>query len=91
MLDEPTSALDVLVEAQILNQLTGLQDRLGVTYLFISHGLAVIRYMCDRLAVIQQGVTVKQGEAEAVFARPQSSYARDLPAAMPGLPRAGLN
>jgi len=83
ILDEPTSALDVSVQAQVLNLLHELQKRLGLTYLFISHDLGVIRYICDRVALIHRGRIVEEGETAEVFERPRSDYARMLVAAMP--------
>jgi ABC-type glutathione transport system ATPase component len=83
ILDEPTSALDVSVQAQVLNLLHDLQSRLGLTYFFISHDLGVIRYICDRVALIHHGRLVEQGDTEDVFTAPQSDYARMLLAAMP--------
>ena len=83
ILDEPTSALDVSVQAQVLNLLHELQKQLGLTYLFISHDLGVIRYICDRVALIHRGRIVEEGETEEVFQHPKSDYARMLLAAMP--------
>ena len=81
--DEPTSALDVSVQAQILNLMKELQQKLGLTYLFISHDLAVIRYVCDRVALIHHGRIVEQGDSARIFEAPQTDYARTLLAAMP--------
>ena len=83
LLDEPTSALDVSVQAQVLNLLHELQQRLNLTYVFISHDLAVIRYICDRVALIHRGALVEEGTAEEIFDHPQSDYAKMLIAAMP--------
>jgi ABC-type oligopeptide transport system ATPase subunit len=83
ILDEPTSALDVSVQAQVLNLLHDLQRRFALTYLFISHDLGVIRYICDHVALIYRGKIVEEGETEAVFTNPRSDYARMLIAAMP--------
>ncbi|MCW3477230.1 ABC transporter ATP-binding protein [Limobrevibacterium gyesilva] len=83
ILDEPTSALDVSVQAQVLNLLHDLQQKLGLTYLFISHDLGVIRYICDRIALIYRGDIVEEGGVDDIFERPSSDYARMLLAAMP--------
>ena len=83
LLDEPTSALDVSVQAQVLNLLCDLQDRLGLTYFFISHDLAVVRYICDRVALIYRGDIVEQGDCQCIFDTPQTDYAKMLIGAMP--------
>ena len=87
--DEPTSALDVSVQAQILNLMRELQGRLGLTYLFISHNLAVIRHMSDRLGVMYLGRIVEHGPGEAIFTTPRHPYTRLLLEAIPDLSAAG--
>jgi microcin C transport system ATP-binding protein len=81
VLDEPTSALDRSVQGQIVGLLRTLQARHGLAYLFISHDLAVVRAMSHRVAVMQAGRIVEQGDVDAIFARPQTAYTRALMAA----------
>ena len=81
--DEPTSALDVSIQAQILNILKDLQEHLGLTMLFISHDLPVVRQMCDRVGVMKQGKLIEVQETDALFANPKQPYTRDLLSLMP--------
>ncbi len=88
LLDEPTSALDVSVQAQILNLLLDLQDKYQLSYLFISHNVAVVRHISDRVAVMYMGKVVESGNAEQVLTQPKDAYTRTLMDAVPTLERA---
>ena len=83
--DEPVSALDVSIQSQILNLLQDLVDDLELTMIFISHDLSVVRYLSDRIAVMQSGKLVEVGEADQVFNDPQHSYTKTLLTAVPSI------
>ena len=81
--DEPVSALDVSIQAQILNLITDLQKRMGLTLLFISHNLAVIRYVCNKIAVMYAGKILETGNTESIFSSPAHPYTKSLIDAIP--------
>jgi len=87
--DEPTSALDVSVQAQILNLMRDLQDKFGLTYLFISHNLAVVRHMATRIGVMYLGRIVEIAEGRQMFATPRMPYTKMLLGAVPDLAMSG--
>lgn len=87
VLDEPTSALDVSVQAQVLNLLVRLQEQTGVTYLFITHNLAVVHHIAHRVAVMHSGRVVEEGTGEQVMTAPQHPYTQGLLESMPVLYR----
>jgi peptide/nickel transport system ATP-binding protein len=87
--DEPTSALDVSVQAQILNLMRDLQDKFGLTYLFISHNLAVVRHMASRIGVMYLGRIVEIAEGRELFSRPRMPYTKMLLGAVPDLAMSG--
>ena len=82
-LDEPVSALDVSIQAGIINLLLDLQDRFGLSYLFVSHDLSVVKHLAHDVAVMYRGAIVEQGDADAVFGSPSHEYTRRLLAAVP--------
>ena len=85
VLDEAVSALDVLVQDQILTLLKDLQSEMGLSYLFITHDLAVVRETADDIVVMRQGKVVEQGPADGIFGNPQEDYTRNLINSVPGL------
>ena len=83
LLDEPTTALDVTIQAQILELLKKLNGEFGISMLFISHNLNVVRKLCGRVAVMQRGLLVEEGDTDEVFFHPQHEYTQRLIAAIP--------
>ena len=82
-MDEPTSALDVSVQAQILELLRELQERLGISYLFVTHNIGVVAYLAHQVAVMYQGRIIEYGDVEQVLHYPQHEYTRTLLEAVP--------
>ena len=87
VLDEPTSSLDVTVQADIIDLLFGLQKELGLTYLFVSHDLSLVRQIADTVSVLQGGRVVESGPVQEIFSRPEHPYTEALLDAIPALPR----
>lgn len=90
VLDEPVAALDLSVQAQVLNLLADLQDEFGLTYIFVSHDLSVVRYIADDVMVISKGEAVEQASREEIFANPTHAYTRQLFAATPDTDTASI-
>jgi peptide/nickel transport system ATP-binding protein len=87
VLDEPTSALDVTVQAEIIDLLFRLQSELGLTYLFVSHDLSLVRQIADTVTVLQDGRVVEEGPVEKIFSSPADRYTQALLKAIPAVPR----
>lgn len=85
VLDEPTSALDVSVQSQVLNLLRRLQRENGLTYLFVTHNLAVVEYLADEVCVMEQGKIVERGTVDDIFDRPEMAYTKRLLSSIPSL------
>jgi peptide/nickel transport system ATP-binding protein len=86
VLDEPTSSLDVTVQAGIIDLLFRLQSELGLTYLFVSHDLSLVRQLADTVSVLQRGRVVEDGPVREIFSQPQHPYTKALLDAIPALP-----
>jgi ABC-type oligopeptide transport system ATPase subunit len=83
ILDEAVAALDISIQAQVLNLLNDLKKQLQLSYLFISHDLNVVKYMADRIMVMEKGILVEEGEADELYDRPKHAYTQKLIAAIP--------
>jgi len=83
--DEPVSALDVSVQAQILKLLKDLQKEFGLTYLFITHDLRIVRHVADEVIVMRHGKLVEEGKTDIIFKKPKNQYTKDLIRSIPGL------
>jgi peptide/nickel transport system ATP-binding protein len=83
VLDESVAALDISVQAQVLNLLNDLKDKLQLSFLFISHDLNVVKYMSDRILVMEQGSLIEEGEADELYFNPQQPYTQKLIASLP--------
>ena len=83
ILDEAVAALDISIQAQVLNLLNDLKKQLQLSYLFISHDLNVVKYMADRIMVMEKGILVEEGEADELYNRPKNTYTQKLIAALP--------
>jgi ABC-type oligopeptide transport system ATPase subunit len=81
--DEPVSALDVSIQAQIVNLLLELKEKMGISLVFISHDLSIVRHLCDRVLVLKQGKVVETGDTDAIFTAPQHIYTQKLLGAIP--------
>lgn len=84
--DEPVSALDVLVRSRLLDLLNGLRDEMGLTLITVTHDLAIVPRVAERIAVMREGLIVEQGSVDEIFGRPREEYTRELIAAVPRLP-----